>query len=762
MSGRFSIEAIFKAHDRLTAVVGRVSGRIGRLTRDVTSGLRDVDRFNTKVLNGLGSIATKATAVGVVVGGIGAVGLKNIGEAGADFEEAITAVGAVSLMTRDQIADLEKQAIELGGTTKFTAKEVANAMELMGRAGFTNAETMAGVPGILAAAAAEGAEIAETASHVSNVLKGMGLAASESGRVADVLTLASARTNSSISSLGESMKNVASTARQFNIPLEDTVASVALLQDVGLDASEAGSAVNTMLTKMAAPSKDVAAKMAAMGVSFKDSKGNMLPFSDVLTQLSTALQKSGGNMDQVAFLADLVGLRGQKAAANLKDLFMSGKVGKLVEELKGAEGSAQKMADLRMQNLKGDIELLGGSIDSLKIGIFQTESGPLRDLVQGMTAWIDKNDELIKSGIVEFLKEGKTLVFLFASGVSDGLGAAGSALTAILGPLGVLDTEMNKLSFWQANIRGIGRAFAFLVAATGAFYAYALAVKAARVATFVFGVVTKAGRIAVLGFQLAIRGARAAMIFYQIASKAGVVSTLALSFASKAATIDMIAQRAAAFGAAGGFKAAAIGAGALGVAVGSLLIAWDQWNKLMKETEGFQGFLAGIGGMLAGEGFAKGVSDFQDEMARARAAAEAEAPAIVEIKPPDLGAFENTLAALSMPELGVAVPPPLEVAKPDPLAVKQPLPVLQVAVPSWLGSDTSSPAPGTPGNFFGGAPSPQVVPPSAAPPAGTTNTTNTNTTDRAEVTIKDKTGKAAVTKQPSGNTKLKVAKSGAF
>src|SRR5690606_12960419 len=145
-------------------------------------------------------------------------------------------------------------------------------------AGFSSQEILSGVGPVLSAAAASGLEIAEVANHVSNALKGMGLEASEAGRVADVLALASSKTNSSIGSLGEALSNVSATARDFGIPLEDTVASLALLQDVGLDASVSGSALNTMLTKMAKPTAEIASQMERFGVTFKDAKGNMLPF----------------------------------------------------------------------------------------------------------------------------------------------------------------------------------------------------------------------------------------------------------------------------------------------------------------------------------------------------------------------------------------------------------------------------------------------------------------------------------------------------
>lgn len=404
-SSRFSIEAIFRAVDRISAPVAKMQSRVGSWGKKLESTFKDADKVINKAYKGLKSFATEAGKVGLVVGAaLGGV-LYKIGSAGADFEQAITAVGAVGLQTRDQIADLEAEAKKLGATTKFTATEAANAMEIMARAGFSNQEILSGVGGVLSAAAASGMEMAEVANHVSNVMKGMGLQASEAGRIADVLTLASSRTNSSIGSLGESMKNLSPVAKQFGIGLEDAVGMVAMLQDVGLDASEAGTATATMLTKLSKPSDDVAKTMKKLGVAFKDAKGNMLPPLEVFANMQKAAGKLGGNMDKVAFFADLVGLRGQKAALNLQDLFTSEKGQQLTEALRSAEGSAEKMAELRMNNLHGDLTLLGSAVDGVKIALFDLESGPLRGVVQGVTAWVTANQDLIVSGVKEFIQD---------------------------------------------------------------------------------------------------------------------------------------------------------------------------------------------------------------------------------------------------------------------------------------------------------------------------------------------------------------------
>lgn len=399
MAGRFTVETVFKMNDRTSRPVAAMSRRIAKATASMERGFKRVNRAVISLNSGIKSAGRSAA----VAGGIFVALSANVLGAGADFEQAITDVGAVGLQTRAQIEPLEKLALKLGRTTKFTSTQAANAMEVMARAGFKLNEILDGTPAVLSAAAASGLEIAEVANVVSNVLKGMGLATSEAARVADVLALASARTNSSIGSLGESMKNVASTASFLKIPLEDVVAGVALLQDVGLDASVAGSAFNTMLTKMAAPSKTITTVMKRLGISFKDAKGDMKPLGTVVGDISKASKAMGGTFDQVAFLAELVGLRGAKAAGNLAKLFESGKLKTLTAELLKAKGVADEMAALRMNTFQGSLLLLGSAVDAVKVKIFGMNSGPLKDVVDLMTKWVGVNEDLIADKLGSFL-----------------------------------------------------------------------------------------------------------------------------------------------------------------------------------------------------------------------------------------------------------------------------------------------------------------------------------------------------------------------
>ena len=394
-SKQFAIKAIIDAVDRFSAPMRRMQQGVGGFARQAKRDLASV----SSAIDGMAGAAAK---FGIAAAPLG-LAAKSVIASGADFEQAVADLGAVSLKSRDQIRDLEAEAKRLGTTTKFTATEAANAMEVMSRAGFTSEQVLQGIGGVLSATAADGSEMKVVAETISSVIKGMGLDASGTTRVADVLAVASANTKSSIVSLGESMKTLGPVARQVGVGLEEAVAMAGLLQDVGLDASEAGTATATMLTKLAKPSSALEGTLKKMGVAFKDAKGNMLPPLEVMRNLSLAAEKAGGNFDQLALFSELVGMRGQKAALNLSKLFEEGKGEALIESLRNAEGAASKMADLKMDSTLGDWERFKSAVDGVKISLFETQSGPLRGLIQGFTEWVETGGQLLAQDIAGYL-----------------------------------------------------------------------------------------------------------------------------------------------------------------------------------------------------------------------------------------------------------------------------------------------------------------------------------------------------------------------
>ncbi|MES1184527.1 MAG: phage tail tape measure protein [Myxococcales bacterium] len=625
MAGRFTVETTFRGVDQTSSVISGIEKRVNAMQRSVSGASKFVDK-------GFGALKQVGAAIaytGVAAAGAGIAFAQAISP-GADFDQAMSAVGAVSLMTRDQVADLEAEARKLGKTTKYSATEVAGGMELMGKAGFTNSQIMAGIGPMLSAAAAEGAGFEETASVISNTIKGMGMSLNDTARVADVLTLASAKTNSSISSLGESMAIVAPTARQLGVPFEDAAAAVAKLQDQGLDASVAGSAVATMLTNLSKPPKDIAAKMKAMGVSFQDAHGDMLPFRDVIGQLAKAGKNAGGNMAQVAFFADLVGMRGQKAALNLKDIGPA--LADLTKELAGAKGKAQEMAALKMDNFKGDMIKLSNLATDVGIDFFDLVKGPPRSAAEATRGWLASNEGLIKKDVAGWVEGISASVGNFRNRIDEGVAVVGlfkdglenafkhSASIAVFGTVldkvfGGKDDEGPGKKAYDLGY-GIGYAVDKFVLFTGA-------VKVAEAGLWIFGntaKLMKAGiwlwnaalataefitgalgvtQVGTTGLTVAFGGAMttSSIAAYELAlaEEAATAAGGELALAEGAAATSAGTMAAATTSVTSALGAMAAKAGIAALAAGAVYAAYDQAQAFMAENGGWDGVNAFLG-----------------------------------------------------------------------------------------------------------------------------------------------------------------------
>jgi hypothetical protein len=268
-------------------------------------------------------------------------------------------------------------------------------MEFMARKGFDSEEILQGIPGVLNAIAASGEGMAEVATVVGSSIRGFGLEAKEAGYVANVLAFTAEKTGAKITDMGTALAIAAPTAKALGVSIEDTAAAVGLLQKTGIDSSTAGSAVATMLAKISHPSKEAADKMKAMGIKFKDAKGNMLSFRDVLGQFIKAGDKAGGNMDKMSFFAELVGLARRQGGARAR---AHGEV----RRVRQAPREPQEHRQLRGKGR-------GRSASTRRMGsgsccsprsrcsskLFQLKSGALRQVIDQVNAWIQANQNLI-------------------------------------------------------------------------------------------------------------------------------------------------------------------------------------------------------------------------------------------------------------------------------------------------------------------------------------------------------------------------------
>ncbi|MFR5399840.1 MAG: phage tail tape measure protein [Lachnospira sp.] len=308
-------------------------------------------------------------------------------------------VKAVSGATGSEFDKLTAKAKEMGATTKFTAKESAEAFNYMAMAGW-NAEQMTdGISGILNLAAASGEDLATTSDIVTDALTAFGLKASDATHFSDVLAQASSSANTDVGMMGETFKYVASMAGSLSYSIEDVALMTGLMANSGIKSTQAGTALNSVLTRLATNSSGAADAIAALGVNFYDSStGNARSLATVMGELREAT--AGMNQEQKSNLANTVaGMEAQKGLLAILNATQED-YDKLAESINNADGAAEKMSKIQLDNLSGDITYFQSAVDGLKISLGERLSNSwLRDIVQWLTAQVPNVEQALNDAM---------------------------------------------------------------------------------------------------------------------------------------------------------------------------------------------------------------------------------------------------------------------------------------------------------------------------------------------------------------------------
>lgn len=298
------------------------------------------------------SLQTKVVAVGAAIATyFGISAFAGVVRGAADFEAAMSRVQAATGATAQEMQALRKASEDAGANTKFTSVEAAGALENLAKAGLNATEAIQTLPAVLNLAQAGDIGLAESSELVTKAVSGMGLAFSEAGRVADVLALGANATNTSVLGLAQALSYAAPVANSLGLSLESTVAIIGKFADAGIDASRAGTALNSILSQFSNPAGKFREELTAIGITTGD-------FEKALRQLAAA-----GPAGQKAILAV-----GQEAGPALRALLNQGvgALDDLTAKLRDAAGSAAATAKVMEENLNGSLSGLASAWDTVK------------------------------------------------------------------------------------------------------------------------------------------------------------------------------------------------------------------------------------------------------------------------------------------------------------------------------------------------------------------------------------------------------------
>jgi TP901 family phage tail tape measure protein len=328
-------------------------------------------------------IASGMTAAGLAVAAFGVAAVKMA----ADFDQQMSTVQANTGATSAQMDQLRAAAIEAGASTVYSASDSADAINDLGKAGMSVTDILTGgLSGALNLAASDGMAVGDAAEYMANALSMFHLKGSQASQVADTLAAGAGKAVGNVSDFGEALNNCGAQANSFGMNVQETTGVLALFAQNGTIGAEAGTQLNSMLMKLAAPSAEASNTMKELGISAYDAQHHFVGMANFAGQLQKA-EKGLTDEQRNQANATIFGSYAIKAANYLYEAGESGvnKWTKAVSE----SGYAAEQAAAKNNNLKGDLENLSGSMESLMISVGEGAQGPLRKMVQGLDTLVD-------------------------------------------------------------------------------------------------------------------------------------------------------------------------------------------------------------------------------------------------------------------------------------------------------------------------------------------------------------------------------------
>lgn len=367
--------------DRATSVslTARISNYVSAM-REAADSTEDLARRRQAF--------TQVGAAALAMGTVAAIGIGLAINKFAEFDQAMSNVKAATQETAENMALLREAALVAGADTVYSASEAAAAIEELGKAGLSTQEILdGGLDGALSLAAAGALGVAEAASVTAISLKQFGLDGNQAGHVADLLAAGAGKAVGDVSDLGAALNQAGLVANGAGQSIEDTTGVLSAFADAGLLGSDSGTSLKTAIIALQAPTDKSRSVMEKYNLSFYDGIGQMLSYEEIAGQLENRL----GGLDDETRNAALAQIFGNDALRAANVLYTQGATGikKYVDQTNDS-GYAAKVAADRLDNLKGDVERLGGAFDTFLIQTGSGANDALRGITQGFTFLVDE------------------------------------------------------------------------------------------------------------------------------------------------------------------------------------------------------------------------------------------------------------------------------------------------------------------------------------------------------------------------------------
>lgn len=421
--------------------IGGSNTGLDDLGEDASGAGKSMQKASTNAISFRDALKKLAAAVGV------ATAVKKVGEfmkdavnIGSEFTSMMSEVQAISGASDSEVAQLEQLARDYGAATVFSATEAAEALKYMSLAGWDTSQMTEALGGVLNLAAASGMGLGEASDMVTDYLSAFGMKASQATYFADLLTYAQSNSNTTAAQLGEAYLNCAANMNAAGQDVETVTSLLEGMANQGVKGSRAGTMLAAMARDLTNNMEDGAVKIGDMTIAIADAQGNFRDFTDILTDVGTAVDGMG-TAERSAALSSVFTSDSIKGV----NMVLSEGIDNIAgyeEELRNSAGSAQAAADTMNNNLQGDVSEMSSAWEELKLKVFEGLEEPLREGVQyiasevipALSNWLPdaiSSTTSMLSKVGEALKPLFNLLLKNPDKVGTVLASLGSSLVAI-------------------------------------------------------------------------------------------------------------------------------------------------------------------------------------------------------------------------------------------------------------------------------------------------------------------------------------------
>jgi len=349
---------------------------VSKELRGVEDPLKKIPGHADQASSSLGRLKTAYRLLGTA--GIAMVA-KKIAAMGAEFEYSMLTIKAVTGATAKAIAKIEVEARRLGASTAYSAKQAADAMINLARAGMKTAKIVATAEHALKLAGAQATSMAEASKYLVSTLAQFELKANQAKRVADSLAFTASNALTDLTGLGGALTYAGTAAGSFDHSLENTLAILAKLHDLGLEGTLAGNYLKMSLQALIRPSDNANKILQRLGVTYKEINPSAHEFTEILERFSETSIIAGE-------AAEIFGGRAGLAMYKIIDKIREGEINfeKFIEAMKKAQGgigiAAKQYAEMT-SGAKGQWDILMSGMAEMGLKMWDILKVPLGELL---------------------------------------------------------------------------------------------------------------------------------------------------------------------------------------------------------------------------------------------------------------------------------------------------------------------------------------------------------------------------------------------